>query len=184
MKIYTRSGDQGSTSLTGGERVEKNNPHVEAYGTVDEANSMIGLAVAKMGNEKGFEKVRRALYQIQKDLFCVGAELSTPNGQKVYWPLKMEQVTFLEESIDELEEDLPPLHQFILPGGSEVGAILHLSRTIIRRAERQSVHLKSELSSQDVITYLNRCSDFLFVAARWVNHLLENVEKSFIPDSQ
>jgi len=182
MKIYTKSGDQGYTSLTDGERVKKNDPHVEAYGTLDEANSMIGLALAKLKDEEKLDKVKMILKQVQKDLFCVGSELSTPKGKNVYWPIKEEQIRYLEESIDTLEENLPPLQQFILPGGSEVGAILHLARTIIRRAERQSVEMQELLSTQNVISYLNRCSDFLFVAARWVNEKLDSVEDPFIAE--
>ncbi|TCS82594.1 cob(I)yrinic acid a,c-diamide adenosyltransferase [Tepidibacillus fermentans] len=182
MKIYTKTGDQGYTSLTGGERVEKNNPHVEAYGTVDEANSMIGLAIAKIDQieQKSLEKIIHMLNQVQQDLFHVGSELSTPKGKNVYWPITDDQVVRLEQFIDELEKDLQPLQQFILPGGSEAGAILHLARTIIRRAERQTIYIKDRLSSGRAITYLNRCSDFLFVAARWVNLKLGYIETPFI----
>ncbi|MFV9511376.1 cob(I)yrinic acid a,c-diamide adenosyltransferase [Tepidibacillus sp. LV47] len=178
MKIYTKTGDQGYTSLIGGERVEKKHPRVEAYGTVDEANSVLGFAITKMVDQP-LEKVISMLNQVQHDLFHVGAELSTPKGRNVPWPITEEHVKRLEQFIDDLETDLPPLKQFILPGGSEAGAILHLARTIIRRAERQTIQIKDHLSSMIVIAYLNRCSDFLFIAARWVNHKLGYEETPF-----
>lgn len=163
-KIYTKTGDKGYTSLTGGQRVRKDDLLVEAYGTVDEANSMIGLAIVKM-EDHNLAKVRAMLMVVQNDLFHVGAELSTPKEAKVYWPLQPEQIERIEKYIDELSEELPELKSFILPGGSEAGAVLHVARSIIRRAERSAIGVDNERA----LSYLNRCSDFLFVAARWVN---------------
>lgn len=175
-KIYTKTGDKGFTSLTGGKRVKKNDRMVEAYGTVDEANSMLGLAIARLDNPN-LEKIKAMLIEVQRDLFHVGAELSTPHDTKVYWPLRAEQINKIEKYIDELDGELPELRSFILPGGTEVGAILHVSRTIIRRAERSAIDSSNKL----VLSYLNRCSDFLFVAARWINVKDGKEEISFTP---
>lgn len=176
MKIYTKTGDKGYTSLTGGKRVKKNDLSVEAYGTIDEANSMIGLAIAEL---KAFpsNKVEKMLLEVQRDLFHAGAEISTPEGEKVYWPLVSQQILTLEQYIDELDQEIPPLQQFILPGGSQPGAVLHVARSIVRRAERLVINSEKEM----VISYLNRCSDFLFVAARWVNIHLQQPETPFTP---
>ncbi len=176
MKIYTKTGDEGYTSLTGGKRIKKDDLLVEAYGTIDEANSMIGLAVAKL-DHTSIEKAKTMLIRVQEDLFSVGAEISTPLDHEVYWPLDPKKVETLEAYIDELEEDIPKLTQFILPGGSEAGALLHLARTIIRRGERHSIGI----DKKHVLAYLNRCSDFLFVTARWVNMKLNKIEKPFNP---
>ena len=173
-KIYTKTGDKGYTSLTGGKRVKKTDLLVDAYGTVDEANSMIGLALAKI-KDKELDPVKEILIDIQTDLFHVGAEISTPKGEKVYWPLQSDQIKNLEQYIDQLNAELPELMQFILPGGSEIGSILHVARTIVRRAERLAVDSENEL----VISYLNRCSDLLFVSARWVNLKLNQGELIF-----
>jgi len=176
MKIYTKTGDKGFTSLTGGRRIKKNDPLVEAYGTIDEANSIIGLALSKI-KEDDLGKLKKMLLEIQRDLFHVGSELSTPQGEKVYWPLDGSQLKSLEVYIDELELELPELKSFILPGGSEIGAYLHVGRSIIRRAERNATSINNEL----VMAYLNRCSDFLFVAARWANFKMNRIENQFIP---
>ena len=178
MKIYTKSGDKGFTTLTGGEKVAKNNPHVAAYGTVDEANSLIGLAITELETEN-FKPILKMLNQVQNDLFHVGAELSTPKGQNVYWPITEEHTRRIETFIDTLENDLPALQQFILPGGAKAGALLHVARTVIRRAEREAIILKEDLSTDFVLIYLNRCSDFLFVAARWVNQKTGKEEMPF-----
>lgn len=176
MKIYTKTGDKGFTSLTGGKRVRKNDQMVEAYGTVDEANSMLGLAIARIDNPN-LEKVKSMLIDVQRDLFHVGAELSTPQDAKVYWPLHAEQVTKIEKYIDELDEELTELRNFILPGGTEAAAVLHVARSITRRAERSAIDVDNEL----VLSYLNRCSDFLFVAARWINMKEGEQELDFTP---
>ncbi|MFX0561277.1 cob(I)yrinic acid a,c-diamide adenosyltransferase [Tepidibacillus infernus] len=178
-KIYTKTGDQGYTSLTGGKRVKKNESMVEAYGTVDEANSMIGLALAKIDQNNELELLKNMLLNVQHDLFHVGAELSTPVGEKVYWPLYTKQIERLEQYIDKLDQELPPLQQFILPGGSEAGATLHLARTMIRRAERNAISIPQ--IKKETLAYLNRCSDFLFVAARWINMKSGKKENHFTP---
>ncbi|QHW34811.1 cob(I)yrinic acid a,c-diamide adenosyltransferase [Paenibacillus rhizovicinus] len=170
MKIYTRTGDKGQTSLVHGKRVSKNSSRVNAYGTCDEANSMIGLALASLGQGEEWAAFRQAMHVVQTKLFHVGAELATPTRLKVAWPITEADVGFLEEQIDEMEASLPPLSNFILPGGHLCGASLHAARTIVRRAERMAVEVwKEEDISPVVLTYLNRLSDLLFVAARYVN---------------
>ncbi|WP_028986356.1 cob(I)yrinic acid a,c-diamide adenosyltransferase [Thermicanus aegyptius] len=176
MKIYTKSGDKGETSLNYGIRVPKDDLRVEAYGTVDEANSFVGLALSLLpetgGDPAELERIRHGLKEIQTKLFHIGAELSTPEGKEVPWPIREEDVAFLEQEIDLMEEKLPPLAQFILPGGHPASASLHAARTVVRRAERRVVSLSSKIPLQAVVVrYLNRLSDYLFVAARWVNHL-------------
>lgn len=177
MKIYTKSGDKGTTSLVYGERISKADIRVEAYGTCDEANSFIGLALSEMTFPRFQEgrKIRKALKKIQTDIFHVGAELSTPIGKEVKWKINSNSVDFLERTIDEWESKLPKLKTFILPGGTRTGATLHVARTIIRRAERKVVELGEDVNPI-VLRYLNRLSDFLFVAARYINYLSETPE--------
>lgn len=176
MKIYTKSGDKGTTSLVYGERVSKNDLRVEAYGTCDEGNSMIGLAISLMKDAplQDIESVEKVFHKIQTELFHVGAELATPVGKKVYWKLEDEHIEFLETVIDEWDAELPALTNFVLPGGHPCGAALHSARTIIRRAERYAVGI--EEVNPLVLSYLNRLSDLLFVAARYVNYQLNRVE--------
>ncbi|WP_417897580.1 cob(I)yrinic acid a,c-diamide adenosyltransferase [Bacillus haimaensis] len=183
MKIYTKTGDKGQTSLVYGQRVDKNHDRVEAYGTCDEANSMIGLAVAYLREEKFDKKdeLLQSFQTIQTILFHVGAELATPTGKEVRWKLKEEHVAKLEEELDALDATLPPLKNFILPGGTKAGAALHCSRTIVRRAERSAVSLSEELSP-NVLAYLNRLSDYLFVVARYVNTQLKQEEPILKPE--
>lgn len=177
MKIYTKTGDKGQTSLLFGKRVAKDDLRVEAYGTVDEANSAIGLAVSFMPDNPALSDVRTYLYEIQQVLFNVGAELATPPGRRPGWEATEEHVTYLETAIDALEERMPPLTSFLLPGGSHPGATLHLARTIARRAERLAVTVAGrETLNPVVVTYLNRLSDFLFVVARFVNRVLDQPE--------
>ena len=170
-KIYTRTGDKGMTRLGDMSIAAKHDPRVEAYGTVDEANASIGLAVAALADGA----LRDALLRIQNELFDIGADLCVPDrGKKLEWePLRVtyQQATRLETDIDAFNSLLAPLESFILPGGSEPAARLHLARTITRRAERRGVELKDlgEPVSEAVIIYLNRLSDFLFVAARIAN---------------
>jgi len=172
LKIYTKSGDKGTTSLVYGERVSKNDIRVEAYGTCDEANSMIGLALSHLTHIENSEikEVYSFFHQVQTTLFHVGAELSTPTGKEVKWKLREEDIKKLENIIDQWDEALPPLRNFILPGGHPAGAALHLARTVIRRAERITVSI--EHVNPLVLSYLNRLSDLLFVAARYINHKL------------
>src|SRR5690625_2407922 len=178
MRIYTRSGDKGTTSLVYGKRVSKNDLRVEAYGTCDEANSMIGMALSFLDDvtwEKKEEFLNK-MYRIQTILFHVGAELSTPREREVAWKLNEEHIKELEDQIDEWSEYLPPLKQFILPSGHRASSFLHLARTVVRRAERMAVGIQDELDDQLAISYLNRLSDFLFVAARYVNQQLNGKE--------
>lgn len=175
MKIYTRTGDDGSTGLFGGGRVEKRHPRIRAYGTVDEINSVIGLALAHFPTSSAFGPLRERLVAVQNDLFIIGADLATPFDSKASVPrIGEEHVAVLEQSIDEMDAQLPELSRFILPGGHEAAATLHVARTTCRRAEREVVdamHVESLNSS--TVKYLNRLSDFLFVAARLVNRLAD-----------
>lgn len=171
MRIYTRSGDKGSTSLIYGTRVAKNDARVEAYGTCDEANSMIGLAVSHLpGVEwEGKEEFTKKLQRVQTILFHAGSELATPKDKEVTWKLKQSHIDEMEHQIDEWEKELPALQNFILPSGHPAAAALHTGRTIVRRAERSAVAVQEELPRKLVISYLNRLSDYLFVAARYAN---------------
>lgn len=169
MKIYTKIGDRGETRLFDGTRVQKHHARVESYGAVDELNSFIGAAASFVEDAP----LRSFLEDIQKDLFSVGAQLADPRFKErtdSKFQLPRERVGALERQIDELETKLPPLRQFILAGGSHAGAMLHVTRTVCRRAERRVVNLATEVEVNPVlIEYLNRLSDFLFVAARIVN---------------
>ena len=173
-KIYTRTGDDGTTALGTGERVRKDGRRVTAYGTVDEANAAIGLAVVALQDSDGL--LRDMLLRIQNDLFDLGADLCVPDrGEKLpYEPLRIAagQVDRLEAEIDQLNQDLEPLKSFVLPGGSPAAAALHQARTIVRRAERLVVELAAEPNepvSEPAIKFVNRLSDLLFVAARFAN---------------
>ena len=163
MKIYTRGGDKGQTSLFGGARVAKNDARIEAYGTIDELNSFIGVARAAWASSP----IDGELAAIQSDLFDVGAQLASP-GIARFSGVKKERVDALEHSIDTMEHDLEPLTSFILPAGSAPAAHLHVARTVCRRAERLVVALSDE-SHMTTLAYLNRLSDWLFVAARFAN---------------
>ncbi|RFB12016.1 cob(I)yrinic acid a,c-diamide adenosyltransferase [Bacillus sp. HNG] len=177
MKIYTKTGDKGTTSLVYGQRVSKTDLRVEAYGTCDEANSMIGLALGHL-NElqfEGKEEIEQVFKKVQTTLFHVGAELATPAGKEVKWKVSEEDITLLEETIDKWDAENPPLTNFVLPGGSQAGAAFHVARTIVRRAERNAVAIGEDVNPL-VNSYLNRLSDFLFVAARYVNHNLGQSE--------
>lgn len=171
MRIYTRTGDKGTTSLVYGQRVSKNDARVEAYGTCDEANSMIGLAVSFLDDVEWDKKdaFLEKMYRIQTLLFHAGAELSTPSDREVAWKLTASHIEELEEQIDVWSEVLPPLKNFILPSGHSTSSALHLARTVVRRAERMTVGIQDELGDSHVMKYLNRLSDYLFVAARYVN---------------
>ncbi|NWJ24086.1 cob(I)yrinic acid a,c-diamide adenosyltransferase [Rhizobium sp. RM] len=172
-KIYTRTGDKGTTALVSGPRRLKHDLRVEAYGTVDETNSSIGVARLYT---KDMADVDAMLFRIQNDLFDLGADLATPETSEppAWEPLRIveSQVTRLENEIDQLNDKLEPLTSFVLPGGSAAAAHLHLARTICRRAERLMVELsvsENETVSAAAIKYANRLSDFLFVAARYAN---------------
>lgn len=168
MKIYTKTGDNGTTSLFSGGRVSKTHLRVEAYGTVDELNSVIGVARALQPSAQTAEWLER----VQNQLFHLGADLATPLDSKSDWVVRMkaETVAWLEGSIDQMTGQLPELTQFILPGGSPAAAQLHVARTVCRRAERLTVALaEHEALGDHVLTYLNRLSDWLFTLARWEN---------------
>ena len=170
MKIYTRTGDAGSTGLFGGPRVAKDDDRIEAYGTVDELNACLGTARTAGVSEI----VDSQLEQIQNELFSIGAELATPDpDQNDVRIIDIQHVSQLEQWIDEHEEQLEPLKNFILPAGTTSATHLHVARAICRRAERRVVTLvrRHEASvSEELIVYLNRLSDFLFVLSRVVNH--------------
>ncbi|WP_010097150.1 cob(I)yrinic acid a,c-diamide adenosyltransferase [Ornithinibacillus scapharcae] len=178
MRIYTRSGDKGLTSLVYGKRVPKNDLRVEAYGTCDEANSMIGLASSLVAGENWADKERflEQIHRVQTILFHVGAELATPSDKEVAWKLTKEHIEELEKQIDAWDQHLEPLKQFILPSGHPASSALHVARTVTRRAERLAVGLVEELPNPLVVSYLNRLSDFLFVAARYVNKAMNGQE--------
>ena len=170
MKIYTRTGDDGQTSLFDQTRVSKADPRVDAYGEVDELNACLGAARAAVGPGD----LSDLLEALQKELFAVGARLADPSA-RIAARVEKAVVTSgairgLEEAIDRLDAELPPLRRFILPGGTGAGALLHLARTVCRRAERRVVALGPDAVEAEVLVYLNRLSDLLFVAARAVNH--------------
>jgi len=172
-KIYTRGGDAGETSLVGGERRRKDDPRVDAYGDIDETNAAIGVARGALALED--QALDPMLERIQNELFDLGAELATPSAKSrpaARLTVTAEQVARLEAEIDWMNGALAPLKSFALPGGAPAAAHLHLARTIARRAERAMVML-SALPGEEVaaaaLSYVNRLSDFLFVAARWVN---------------
>lgn len=168
-KIYTRSGDTGETSLFAGGRVSKGHVRLHAYGTVDELNAVLGLALAAEIDVSLAKVVQR----VQAELFIVGADLATPLDADVKWVVRAssEMVERLETELDGWETELPTLKQFILPGGSMAGAFLHQARTVCRRAERWLVMLQEmEAVNGEALQYLNRLSDWLFVIARVANH--------------
>ena len=179
VKIYTKTGDSGETGLFDGTRVPKYAPRVEAYGEVDELNAVLGLALAFIQED---EELRACLLDVQRHLFVVGSHLADPSarveakrGDKASF--SEHNVTQLEQWIDQFEAHLPPLRQFILPGGSKGGATLHHARTVCRRAERRIVALSQEVEIAPLIaTYINRLSDFLFVAARLENQRQQRPE--------
>ena len=174
-KIYTRGGDQGETSLGDGSRVAKHAARVEAYGTVDEANAVIGLVRAQIVSAGTDEQtLDTVLSRIQNDLFDLGADLCTPeDGRRAEGALRIvtSQVEWLETEIDKINDRLEPLSSFILPGGTPVAANLHLARTVARRAERCVTNLaRSETVNTEAVKYLNRLSDLLFVMSRAANN--------------
>jgi cob(I)alamin adenosyltransferase len=167
VKIYTKTGDDGTTSLFGGERVPKDALRIEAYGTVDELNSLLGLARA-FGPPEQIDDIVR---ELQNELFTLGADLATP-AAKMVRRIDADASALLERRIDRFDAELPPLKNFILPGGVQAAAVLHLARTVCRRAERLVVRLsRTEQDLGAVLVYLNRLSDLLFVLARATNAL-------------
>jgi cob(I)alamin adenosyltransferase len=184
-RIYTRTGDAGETALGTGERVSKANIRIAAYGTVDETNATVGVVRL---HTQGLEKLDAMLTRIQNELFDLGADLCVPDrGEKLEWePLRIlpKQYERLEAEIDELNAELSPLRSFVLPAGHAAAAQLHLSRTVCRRAERLIVELKAiegEHVSEGAIAYINRLSDFFFVASRWVNFKVADGDVLWVP---
>lgn len=182
MKIYTRTGDKGQTSLFTGERVSKDDPFIHAIGTVDECNSTVGAALSFLPQTALFQELRQQLETIQHTLFDLGAALATPRTRAA--ANKIDRTRFdnegtklLEEWMDQMDTQLPPLHAFILPGGHPSAAMLHIARSTCRRAERLVVPLTLHADvSQSIMVYLNRLSDYLFVATRWLNQLSQTPE--------
>lgn len=168
MQLYTRTGDQGQTSLIGG-RVSKDDIRVEAYGTIDELNSFVGLAQAEVEQHDDLSALAKQLLDIQHELFDCGSDLAYARGGAPY-KMAAEPATRLESLIDRYTQEAPEITRFILPGGSRVSSQLHVCRTICRRAERRVVTLAQEhLINNEVLVYLNRLSDFFFAAARAAN---------------
>lgn len=170
-KIYTRTGDDGTTGLASGPRRRKSDLRIEAFGAVDEANAALGVAQLHAADTPGFAPM---LTRVQNDLFDLGADLATPDtGEAMGWePLRIiaSQVAWIEQQIDQLNSELKPLNSFILPGGLPLAAHLHVARTIVRRAERLMVALSNhegEIVSPEALKYINRLSDLMFVAARY-----------------
>lgn len=177
MKIYTKTGDLGETSLMGGMRVHKDDLRIHAYGDVDELNAVLGLC--RVHNTD--ERIEKILHQLQIELFDLGSDLATPLESPVKVPrVQGSQVERLEQWIDKIDEQLEPLQNFILPGGSELAAKIHIARTICRRAERKIVTLQHNTAiGEDVVKYVNRLSDLLFVMARWANKISGTPEEKW-----
>jgi cob(I)alamin adenosyltransferase len=185
MKIYTKTGDRGETGLFAGGRVPKDDARVEAYGCVDELNAVVGVVRTRLGD--GLADVDAALHRIAGELFCLGADLATPLEANAAWIVRVDEamVARLEAEIDRFEQELAPLTHFILPGGSPAGATLHFARTVCRRAERRTVSLAREVQLNDAaLRYLNRLSDWLFVAARLVNRREGQEEEPWISPAE
>jgi cob(I)alamin adenosyltransferase len=173
-KVYTKTGDKGTTALVGGTRVLKNHPRIDAYGTVDELNSILGLILSFAREDNGFAKsldiIETSILRIQNHLFNVGADLATLPEHRWVGMIRVgnTDVGWLESEIDRLNESLPPLKEFILPGGGIISSFCHQARTVCRRGERNCLFLLDDEEETGVITYLNRLSDYLFVLGRWV----------------
>ena len=184
MKLYTRSGDDGTTGLFSGARVSKDHPRIEAYGTVDEFNACLGLAMSALVI-KEHDFMRRMLSSIQSRLFEIGADLATPHGsahESKIVRINEDQVAHVEAWIDEIDAKNEPLRCFIMPGGCELASRLHLARTICRRAERLMVALShTEPVGEAMMRYMNRVSDLLFAMARLANKMANVPEEPWIP---
>jgi len=175
MKIYTRTGDEGTTSLIGGKRVSKSDVRIDAYGTIDELNACIGLLKDQPVNEP----LQEFLKEIQDRLFTIGSSLAAdPEKSVLKIPdIRPSDIDVVEDKIDQMNEELAPLHAFILPGGHQSISFGHITRTVCRRAERSVILLsKDEFVADLIVKYLNRLSDYLFTLCRWMHHKL-NVEE-------
>ena len=191
VKIYTKTGDSGTTSLFGGKRLPKDDLRVEAYGTVDELNSLLGVIIADLNYSSSASRevsliknspqgrIINKLLRIQKELFVLGTDLASPNNLKIKGPrVKKPFITKLEQEIDSWDKNLPKLRNFILPGGSKIGSQLHFARSIARRAERSITSLsQKEKINRNAQVYINRLSDWLFVLARYMNKLENQKER-------
>ncbi|MGA2783277.1 MAG: cob(I)yrinic acid a,c-diamide adenosyltransferase [Candidatus Bathyarchaeia archaeon] len=172
-RIYTRTGDRGETGLVGGTRVPKDSIRVDAYGSVDELNSVLGLAKSFVTDTE----LNLLLRELQNDLFIAGADLASVKSDQKVPRITSERILELERIIDRYEEELPPLNVFILPGGTNAGATLHFARAVARRAERRIVTLgNTDKINDQLIPYINRLSDLLFVLARVINYRQRTVE--------
>ena len=182
MKIYTRTGDDGTTGLFSGERVDKTSRRIEAHGAVDELNSLLGVARAAGPHPE----VDSHLARVQRTLFAAGADLATPADATPAIPrLDAAETAALEAEIDAMEAALPALCTFILPGGTPAAAQIQLARAVARRAERDVWRLATgETVNAALPAYLNRLSDFLFTLARWENHLADRAEEPWVPDTK
>tara|TARA_Y100001980_G_scaffold40847_1_gene18120 strand:+ start:845 stop:1447 length:603 start_codon:yes stop_codon:yes gene_type:complete len=186
-KVYTRNGDKGKTSLIGGVKIDKDDLRIDAYGTIDELNSVLGLTISeinKIENKKIKEKTIKIFTRIQNELFNLGSSLSRLDIDKEsdFPSIKRINIIKLENEIDEFNLNLPELTSFVLPGGSSINALLHFSRTICRRSERICVTLsKRSKIDENVIPYLNRLSDLFFVLSRWFSHKMNKPENLWDP---
>ncbi len=179
MKIYTKTGDKGTTSLFDGTRVDKDDIRVDTYGTVDELNSQVGVVVAHLLDTATEEPLKQELVQIQDDLFSIGALLANPKEKmdKEMSEHLAKRVTDFETFIDSMTEEIPELKNFVLPGGGKAGAFLHMTRTIARRAERRVISLfKKQEKPQEIVMYFNRLSDLFFTMSRYINFKEGNKE--------
>ncbi|MDO8269974.1 MAG: cob(I)yrinic acid a,c-diamide adenosyltransferase [Candidatus Levybacteria bacterium] len=178
MTIYTKKGDKGKTSLGSGVKVWKNSERVEAYGTIDELNSILGVVSSECVNiKKGYSSfLAEIIHQVQDDLFSIGSYLSNPANSNLIELLSQRTLVF-EKYIDEMTEKMPELSNFILPGGGKVGALFQNARAVSRRCERNIVALSRKATiNEDVLQYINRLSDLLFTMSRWANHNEKNKE--------
>ena len=185
-KVYTKTGDDGKTSLVGGQKVLKTNIRINAFGEIDELNSIIGLSIEELKLiEYNFESLINTLYRFQNDLFNLGTILATkPEDMTESMPrITAHDIKVLENEIDKSNKDLPVLHSFVLPGGSKINAYLHLARTVCRRCERVCCDLyEKDKTDKIVISYLNRLSDAFFVWSRWVITVLDHDENVWKPN--
>lgn len=182
MKIYTKRGDEGQTDLFGAGRVSKNDPRVEVYGTVDEANAWLGVALSELGADSAMTNV---MIRLQNELFCLGSELAAPGALDKIPAIADADIERMEQEIDAADLELPKLKHFVLPSGSKACAALHVARTVVRRAERLSVPLLvDEQIRPIVVRYLNRLSDHLFTMARLANHRANVAEVEWLGRSK